>query len=73
MPETNILARIPGEYVVQAGDGLPDAKTATESEAQATIEVLGYRLVVFTFERKAHKRARSTHTWWLAKHARQAS
>jgi hypothetical protein len=70
MQETNILSRIPGEYVAAAGKGLPDVGKTKESEVEATIEVPGHGRVIFTFTRMRHKRGRSTHTWWAAKAAR---
>ena len=67
--ETNILPRIPGQYLGSAGLGLPDAATTNEREVQATIEVPGYGKVLIIFERMTHKRGKSSHTWWSPKHA----
>jgi hypothetical protein len=72
MEGTDILSRIPGEYVAEAGKGLPDVRTTKGSEIEATLEVPGHGRVVFTFRRMNHKRGRSTHTWWAATAARAA-
>lgn len=67
--KTNILARIPGQYLGSAGLGLPDAATTNERHVQATVEVPGHGRVLIIFERMIHKRGKRSHTRWSAKHA----
>jgi hypothetical protein len=67
--ETNILPRIPGQYLASTSLGLPDAATTNEREVHATMEVPGHGKVLIIFERMTHKRGKSSHTWWSPKHA----
>ena len=46
--ETNILARIPGEYIAEAVKTLPPAATSKEPNLETTIEVPGKGRVRFT-------------------------
>ncbi len=72
MSETNILAAIPGQHIASAGHALPDPVRSSVDEMETTEEVPGHGMVTFTWQRMAHKRGRSTHIWWVAKHARPA-
>ena len=72
MSDTNILARLRGEYVALAGRGLPEAGTSNLKQVEAKVEVPDIGWVRITFERMTHKRGKNSHTWWAAKYA-QAS
>ena len=70
MDETNIIARVHGQYLASASHGLPDPRTSNESEVQAVTEVPEHGKVLITFKRMSHKRGKSTHTWWGATHVK---
>jgi hypothetical protein len=65
----NILARIPGEYVADALQTLPNAATATEEFMQAFVHVPRIGRVRITAKRSKHTRGRSTHYFWTAESA----
>jgi hypothetical protein len=69
MSETNILARISGEYIGSAARGLSDAETASEEIQEAIIHVPSEGAVRITFKRLVHKRGRSSHFFWTAEKA----
>jgi hypothetical protein len=62
----NLLSSIPGHYVAQALNTLPDPETAAEEYQQAVIEVPGVGRVRFTCRRHRHMRGKSTHHFWVA-------
>lgn len=64
--DTNILASIRGEYVADGGKQLPPVETTDLAEARTTLEVLYHGLVIFTFERKIHRRGRDRSHYWVA-------
>ena len=66
MHESDILAKIPGQFVAAASTMLPEAETAAEATLETIIEVPGQRRVRFTFKRFRHKRGMSDHCFWTA-------
>ena len=65
----NILARIPGEYIADALQTLPNAATAKEEFMEAVVHVPGIGRVRITAKRLKHKRGQSTHYFWTAESA----
>jgi len=70
MDETNIIARVHGQYLASASYGLPDPNTSNESQVQAIAEIPEHGKVLITFKRMKHKRGKGTHTWWGATHVK---
>ena len=66
MNETDILSRIPSEYVSAAARSLPDAATATHDHHDATVELPDRTRVHITFRRLSHKKGRARHWYWSA-------
>jgi hypothetical protein len=62
----NILARIPGQYVAQALNTLPNAEKAALDVMEVLIDVPNIGAVRITAKRMKHKKGKSTHYFWNA-------
>ena len=66
----DLLPRIPGEYIAQAKQTLPDAARAPDGALMdCYVNVPGIGRVRITARRLKHKRGRSTHYFWTAESA----
>ena len=66
--ETNLLARIPGERIVQAAQELPEAANAPDKPYHVDIRMDG-RAIRLTFRRFKHKRHKTTRWLWTCEEA----
>jgi hypothetical protein len=66
MTEDNILERVPGPYVSDALQTLPNAETATVDRMEAVIDVPGIGTVRITARRLKSKKGKAVHYVWSA-------
>jgi hypothetical protein len=72
-PDNGILARVPGQYVGQGSNGLPDPETATDQELTATVDAGWAGVVTITYRRQLAKHRKHSHWYWRAVRAEAAS
>lgn len=65
-PDNGILATVPGQFVAQASQGLPDAGTATEQEVSATVDADWAGVVTITYRRQLARHRKHSHWYWIA-------
>lgn len=79
LPATNtdsgILARVPSQFIAQAGRTLPDPAYAEEEQMQVEIEANWLGLVRLTFIRRRYSRpkAKTSYYAWHCLHADQVA
>ncbi len=61
---TNIIGRVPGEYLARATRTLPDPEKATEQFMDAVIDVPGIGTVRVTGKRMKSRKGKSTLYFW---------
>jgi hypothetical protein len=69
MTEENILARIPGQYIAQALNTLPNAEKAELDVMEVLIDIPNLGAVLITAKRMKHKKGKSRHYFWNADRA----
>lgn len=65
----NILASIPGEYVSEALQTLPNAGTTMQATLETIIDVPDKGRVRFTCRRFCHKKNKSSYWFWTPEKA----
>lgn len=73
--DNGILARVPSQFIAQAGRTLPDPSCAIEEQMQVEIEADWLGLVRLTFIRRRYSRPRAKTSYyaWHCLHAEHAS
>lgn len=71
--ENGILALVPGQFVAQALNALPEAARDTEPCRQAVIDVPGLGRVRFTCRRVVSRKGRAKTAFWAAQKAEQVA
>jgi hypothetical protein len=69
MNDTNLLFKIPGQYISAGSRSLPSAETATDDPQQAVVDVPGIGRVRLTYTRFKHKKAKTTRFFWTVESA----
>lgn len=69
--DNGILARVPGEYIAQAGRSLPDPATAPDEQMRVEIDAgwAGRVRLTFTKFRYRRPKAKASSVFWNCKHA----
>ena len=70
-PDDGILARIPGQFVVQASKSLPDPACALDDEMSVEVEAAWVGPVRLTFKKQRYSRpnGKIPYVAWLCRHA----
>ena len=69
MNDTNLLVRIPSQYIAAGSRNLPNADTSTDETLQSVVDVPNIGRVRFTYKRFSHKRSRSHYFFWAVESA----
>ena len=69
--DDGILARVPGQYVVQAAKSLPDPACAVEDELRVEVDAawLGRVRLTFRKQRYSKPKGKTSYVSWLCRHA----
>jgi hypothetical protein len=71
--DKGILQQIPAASIIAALDKLPDCRTAESDIARLQMDVPGFGLVDFIFERAAHRLVGAGERFWIPTHAKPAN
>ena len=70
--DNGILAKVPGQFIGMASQGLPSPETATDTRMSATIDADWAGRVRITYERRNHRHGKSSCWTWAAIYAEAA-
>jgi hypothetical protein len=65
-PDNGILATVPGQYVSEGANALPDPETAADEEVTATIDADWAGVVKITYRRQLARHRKHSHWYWRA-------
>jgi hypothetical protein len=65
-PDNGILATVPGQFVAEGSQGLPDPATAAVDELTATIDADWAGWVRITYRRQLARHRKHSHWYWHA-------
>ena len=70
--DKGILTKIPGKYIAEALNSLPECRTVSDDTVRFTSDIPDFGRVRITFKRVAKTRLFDSDDFWIAVHAAKA-